>query len=80
MTRKMPPWKANPHIGKWSNDPSLSAAEIDTIKAWVDNGKPEGDPKHLPAPPVFADGWRAAVLTQAVVDSAHNETGVEVPA
>jgi Copper type II ascorbate-dependent monooxygenase, C-terminal domain len=59
VTRKMPPWKADPHIGKWSNDPSLSAAEIETIKAWVDNGKPEGDPKHLPAPPVFADGWRA---------------------
>ena len=30
--------------------------------------------------PTFADGWRAAVLTQAVVDSARNETWVEVPA
>jgi hypothetical protein len=59
VTRKMPPWKADPHVGKWSNDPSLSAAEIETIKAWVDNGKPEGDPKHLPAQPVFVDGWRA---------------------
>ena len=49
VTRKMPPWKADPHIGKWSNDPSLSAAEIETVKAWVDNGKPEGDRKHLRA-------------------------------
>ena len=44
ITRKMPPWKADPHVGKWSNDPSLSDAEIATIKAWVDGGKPEGDP------------------------------------
>jgi mono/diheme cytochrome c family protein len=59
VTRKMPPWKADPHFGKWANNPSLSESEIATIKTWVDNGKPEGDPKHLPAQPVFADGWRA---------------------
>jgi len=59
LSRKMPPWKADPHFGKWSNDPSLTAAEIETLKAWADGGKPEGDPKDLPAPPVFAEGWRA---------------------
>ena len=30
--------------------------------------------------PTFADGLRAAVLTQAVLDSAHDQTWVEVPA
>src|SRR5262249_47626316 len=59
LSRKMPPWKADPHVGKWSNDPSLSAAEIAAIKAWVEGGKPQGDPKERPAAPVFADGWRA---------------------
>jgi hypothetical protein len=59
LLRKMPPWKADPHIGKWSNDPSLTEAEIAIIKAWVDGGKPEGNPRDLPAAPVFADGWRA---------------------
>lgn len=59
LTRKMPPWKADPHFGKWSNDPSLSEAEIATLAAWADGGKLEGDPKDLPAVPVFADGWRA---------------------
>lgn len=59
LLKKMPPWKADPHIGKWSNDPSLSAAEIETIKAWVDGGKLEGNPHDLPRAPVFAEGWRA---------------------
>src|SRR6185369_9026040 len=59
VKRKMPPWMADPHTGKWANDPTLTAAEIGTIQAWVDGGKPEGDPKDLPAAPVFEEGWRA---------------------
>ncbi len=58
-TRKMPPWKADPHVGKWSNDPSLSAAQVATVKAWVDGGKPEGNPKDMPKMPVFQEGWHA---------------------
>ena len=58
LLRKMPPWKADPHYGKWSNDATLSAAEIETLKAWADGGKLEGNPKDLPAAPVFEDGWR----------------------
>src|SRR3979490_3012530 len=34
--RKMPPWFADPHYGKFSNDARLSAQEIESIKAWVD--------------------------------------------
>jgi cytochrome c553 len=58
LTRKMPPWKADPHYGKWSNDDSLTDAEIATIKAWVDGGKLEGDPKVLPPAPKFPEGWK----------------------
>ena len=58
LSGKMPPWKADPHFGKWSNDPRLSDAEIETIKAWIDGGKLEGDPKEMPALPDFPDGWR----------------------
>jgi hypothetical protein len=58
VTRKMPPWKADPNYGKWSNDPSLSAAEIATIRAWVENGTPEGNPKEMPTPPTFSNGWK----------------------
>lgn len=57
-TRKMPPWKADPHFGKWSNDPTLTSAEIATIHAWVERGAPEGDPKFLPKAPAFSNGWK----------------------
>lgn len=55
---KMPPWFADPHHGKFSNDARLSTTEIETIKAWVDAGAPAGDAREMPAPPVFAEGWR----------------------
>ena len=58
LTKKMPPWKADPQYGKWSNDASLTEVEIATIKAWVETGKAEGDPKAMPKPPLFADGWK----------------------
>src|ERR1041385_745930 len=58
LSRKMPPWKADPHFGKWSNDPSLTAEEIRTITAWADGAKAEGDPKLMPPAPVFAEGWK----------------------
>jgi hypothetical protein len=43
LTKKMPPWFADPHYGKFANDRSLSEAEINTIVAWVDGGVPEGE-------------------------------------
>src|SRR5579864_7921988 len=38
LTKKMPPWFADPHYGKFSNDRSLSQAEIDTLLSWIDAG------------------------------------------
>lgn len=58
LDRAMPPWDADPAIGKFSNDISLSAEEIETIVAWVDAGAPQGEPADLPAAPVFPDGWQ----------------------
>src|SRR4051794_38538044 len=57
MAREMPPWGADPHIGKFANDPSLSDAEIATIAAWVDAGAPEGNRAELPKAPEFVEGW-----------------------
>jgi hypothetical protein len=57
LTRKMPPWLADPNHGKFANDRRLSAQEIETITAWVDSGAPEGNPKDLPPPPKFETGW-----------------------
>lgn len=57
VTRKMPPWFADPHVGKFANDRSLSQTEIDTLTAWADGGAREGNPKDAPAPRQFVDGW-----------------------
>src|SRR5262247_3735393 len=54
----MPPWHADdPTHTKFANDRSLSAADKDVLMKWASGGAPEGDPKDLPAPPQFADGW-----------------------
>src|SRR3984957_18289780 len=55
--RKMPPWFADPHYGKFSNDQSLAARDVDAIAAWADAGAPEGDRKDMPAPRSFVEGW-----------------------
>ena len=58
VNREMPPWYADPNHGQFANDPRLAPAEIETIRAWVDAGAKEGDPKALPPAPKFADtGW-----------------------
>jgi hypothetical protein len=57
VAREMPPWGADPTVGHFANDPSLSQAEIDTIARWVDDGAPEGKPADLPKVPEFAEGW-----------------------
>src|SRR2546430_1758200 len=58
LTRKMPPWLADPHFGAFRNDRRLSEDEVATISAWVDGGAPEGDPKQTPKLPEFETGWR----------------------
>src|SRR5438874_999147 len=58
LTGKMPPWFADPKYGHFSNDSRLSDRDTATIRAWVDGGAVEGDPKDLPAQPVFAEGWQ----------------------
>ena len=56
-TRKMPPWFADPAVGHFSNDRSLTQAQIDTLAAWADAGMPAGDAKaKLPAK-AFVEGW-----------------------
>jgi hypothetical protein len=57
VTRKMPPWHADPHVGQYLNDARLSDAQISKIVKWVETGAPEGDPKDLPPAPVFENGW-----------------------
>jgi hypothetical protein len=54
----MPPWHADdPTHQKFANDRSLSDTDRNVIVKWARGGAPEGNPKDLPAPPQFADGW-----------------------
>src|SRR6476620_11586469 len=57
VSRKMPPWQADPKFGHFLNDPRLSEADVKTIASWVDAGAPEGDAKDKPAPVQWRDGW-----------------------
>jgi hypothetical protein len=56
-SRRMPPWFADPRVGHFQNDPSLSAAEIHSIQAWAAAGTPAGDIHDALAPPKRANGW-----------------------
>jgi len=55
--KSMPPWFADPAVGKFANDPSLTSKEIATFAAWVQAGAPEGDKKDAPPPRLWAEGW-----------------------
>jgi mono/diheme cytochrome c family protein len=57
VSREMPPWHADPRFSQFSNNPSLTRDQIDTITAWVDGGAKEGDPRDLPPAPKFVEGW-----------------------
>lgn len=43
LTRQMPPWHADPHIGHFSNSSGLSDEEARTLVSWIRNGTPRGE-------------------------------------
>src|ERR1700737_1350061 len=57
VTRKMPPWHADPKVGDFINDPRLTDAEIAIIDSLVRTGAKGEDPKDLPPAPTFVEGW-----------------------
>lgn len=57
-SRQMPPWHADPAIGQWRNDRRLNQDEIDTLVTWAKTGARRGDPKDLPPPLQFSQGWK----------------------
>jgi hypothetical protein len=59
VTQKiMPPWFADPQYGHFSNERSLSVAEIRTLVNWVNAGAQKGAPEDMPTPVQnFVEGW-----------------------
>lgn len=56
--RRMPPWHADPAVGKYRNDRRLTDEEIQTIVKWADGGRPMGNEADLPAPIKYSEDWR----------------------
>lgn len=56
-SRRMPPWFADPHVGKFANDRSMPKPQIDTLLAWIDGGAPEGKASDKRPPREFVQGW-----------------------
>lgn len=71
LTRKMPPWFADPRFGHFANDRRLSKTEIDIIASWADHGAPEGDPKDGPPPRIWQEGWNIG-QPDKVLEMAHD--------
>lgn len=58
LSKKMPPWFADPRYGDFRNEPKLTETEIKTLAAWADGGSPEGDARDKLAPIDWPEGWR----------------------
>lgn len=57
MQGSMPPWHADPAVGKFANDSRLPQEAIDAFRQWVDGGAPRGREADAPKPLRFTDGW-----------------------
>ena len=60
VTKRMPPWFADPAHGQFANDRAMPQDLIDRIAAWVDAGAPEGDRRDAPPKRTYLDGWNIA--------------------
>ncbi len=55
---RMPPWDADPAVGHFRNDRSLSDAEKNMLMSWIDTGMARGDAADMPEPKEWETGWR----------------------
>lgn len=58
LDRRMPPWHADPHRGKFANDRTMTTAEAQLLLRWIKQGSPRGegdDP--LAAPVAVTPDW-----------------------
>jgi mono/diheme cytochrome c family protein len=56
--RYMPPWHPAPGYGSFTNEQRLTDQQIETVRAWVKAGMPEGPADKLPPLPKFTPGWQ----------------------
>jgi len=71
LTRRMPPWHADPDVGEFLHDMSLSIEQKQQLLAWIDAGAPRGD----------GDDPLASVVAKATVwDLGEPDLVVDLPA
>lgn len=75
--QRMPPWHADPKFGHFQNDTTLKSEERKQIQTWVAAGAPEGNPKDLPEPAKFAEGWLMPSPPDQIVYIADQPTEVQ---
>lgn len=76
LAGEMPPWHADPAVGRFRNERRLTDADRDTLVRWVDAGAPLGAADKLPPAPVFPTGWQIGT-PDVVIEMAE---AFEVPA
>lgn len=74
--KKMPPWFAEPGIGKFHNERKLTDSEIATFASWADAGGPSGNVNEAPKAKQWIEGWNIGT-PDLVIDMPQ---AVEVPA
>src|SRR5262245_51301531 len=58
ISKKMPPWFADPHVGEFRNAPKLTQTDITKLAVWADSGASEGKASDKPAAKQWVDGWQ----------------------
>ncbi len=66
--KRMPPWHADKSVGTFANARTISRQDVDLLKAWVEQGTPEGSRADLPQPYQSVDGWRLPRKPDAVIE------------
>ena len=77
LSRKMPPWFADPNYGHFVNDRSLKMGEVELIAKWADAGAPEGDAKDAPPPREWPEGWM--IQPDVIIDGPVTEVPAKPP-
>jgi hypothetical protein len=75
LSRRMPPWHADPHHGVFANDTSLNAVQLNMLVRWIQDGAPRGggnDPladhfASTPPPTDYPNAWPAVLGAPDVV-------------
>ncbi|MFL5764473.1 MAG: hypothetical protein ACJ77K_11075 [Bacteroidia bacterium] len=73
----MPPWMPDPGYSHFADERILTGAEMKSIRAWIDNGMPEGPKAAEPMLPAYKNGSQLGTpdLTVSMKEAFHHKGG-----